>query len=148
MCMAHTLGMSIQQHQQKSLLKFYVLPRAKTSRFPEKFSEKRLKKPWVKVQVHRICQSPFWHLFVTPLKMGAKSPEVVETSRLFALISFLVQLDGGQYRTRTCDPMHVKHVLIPAELTVHQRDYYSESRWICQALFSRYHAIRRSAASP
>ena len=55
---------------------------------------------------------------------------------------------GGQYRTRTCDPMHVKHVLIPAELTVHQRDYYSESRWICQALFSRYHAIRRSAASP
>ena len=27
--MAHTLGMSIQQHQQKSLLKFYVLPRAK-----------------------------------------------------------------------------------------------------------------------
>ena len=44
---------------------------------------------------------------------------------------------GGQYRTRTCDPMHVKHVLIPAELTVHQRDYYSESRGICQALFSR-----------
>ena len=39
--------------------------------------------------------------FVTPLKMGAKSPEVVETSGLFALISFLVQLDGGQYRTRT-----------------------------------------------
>ena len=74
MCMAHTLGMSIQQHQQKSLLKFYALPRAKTSRFPEKISEKRLKKPWVKVQVHRICQSPFWHLFVTPLKMGAKKP--------------------------------------------------------------------------
>ena len=46
--------------------------------------------------------------FVTPLKMGAKSPEVVETSRLFAAASFLVQLDGGQYRTRTCDPMHVK----------------------------------------
>jgi len=72
--MAHTLGMSIQQHQQKSLLKFYVLPRAKTSRFPEKSSEKRLKMPWVKVQVHQICQSPFWHLFVTPLKMGAKKP--------------------------------------------------------------------------
>ena len=53
----------------------YVLPRAKTSRFPEKSSEKRLKMPWVKVQVHRICQSPFWHLFVTPLKMGAKKPE-------------------------------------------------------------------------
>ena len=100
MCMAHTLGMSIQQHQQKSLLKFYVLPRAKTSHFPEKSSEKRLKKPWVKVQVHRICQSPFWHLFVTPLKMGAKSPEVVETSRLFALISFLVQLDGKLHQLR------------------------------------------------
>ena len=41
--MAHTLGMSIQQHQQKNLLKFYVLPRVKKSRFPEKFSEKRLK---------------------------------------------------------------------------------------------------------
>ena len=58
----------------KNLLKFYVLPRVKKSRFPEKFSEKRLKKPWVKVQVHRICQSPFWHLFVTLLKMGAKKP--------------------------------------------------------------------------
>lgn len=52
MCMAHTLGMSIQQHQQKSPLKFYVLPRAKTSRFPEKFPEKRPKIAWVKVQVH------------------------------------------------------------------------------------------------
>ena len=87
----------------KKLLKFYVLPRVKKSRFPEKFSEKRLKKPWVKVQVHRICQSPFWHLFVTPLKMGAKSPEVVETSRLFAAASFLVQLDGGPEETRTLD---------------------------------------------
>ena len=46
----------------------------KKSHFSEKSSEKRLKKPWVKVQVHRICQSPFWHLFVTPLKMGAKKP--------------------------------------------------------------------------
>ena len=58
-------------------------------------------------------------IFLSRLKKWAqKSPEVVETSGLFALISFLVQLDGGQYRTRTCDPMHVKHVLIPAELTV------------------------------
>ena len=55
---------------------------------------------------------------------------------------------GGQYRTRTCDPMHVKHVLIPAELTVHQRGYYTRSRCVCQALFFRYHAISRSAASP
>ena len=87
----------------KKLLKFYVLPRVKKSRFPEKFSEKRLKKPWVKVQVHRICQSPFWHLFVTPLKMGAKSPEAIETSGLFAAASFLVQLDGGPEETRTLD---------------------------------------------
>ena len=36
-------------------LKFYDLPRAKASRFPEKSSEKRLKTPWVKVHVHRIC---------------------------------------------------------------------------------------------
>ena len=50
--MAHTLGMSIQQYQQNNLLKFYILPRAKASRFPEKFSEKRLEMPWVKVQVH------------------------------------------------------------------------------------------------
>ncbi len=47
--MAHTLGMSIQQYQQKSPLKFYVLPRVKKSRFPEKFSEKQLKMLWVKV---------------------------------------------------------------------------------------------------
>jgi len=44
--------MSIQQYQQNNLLKFYVLPRAKKSRFSEKLSEKRLKMPWVKVQVH------------------------------------------------------------------------------------------------
>ena len=69
------LGVRIRQHQQKRQPKFYTLPRAKASRFPEKSSEKRLKMPWVKVQVHRICQSPFWHLFVTPLKMGAKKPE-------------------------------------------------------------------------
>ena len=50
--MAHTLGMSIQQYQQNNLLKFYVLPRAKKGRFLEKFPKKRLKMPWVKVQVH------------------------------------------------------------------------------------------------
>ena len=32
-----------------------------------------------------------------------KSPEVVETSGLFALISFWVQLDGGPEETRTLD---------------------------------------------
>ena len=49
---ASVLGVCIRQHQQKSLLKFYILPRTKKSRFPEKFSEKRLKIAWVKVQVH------------------------------------------------------------------------------------------------
>jgi hypothetical protein len=68
------LGVRIQQDQQKRQSKFYTLPRTKKSRSPEKSSEKRLKKHWVKVQVHQICQSPFWHLFVTPLKMGAKKP--------------------------------------------------------------------------
>ena len=68
-----------------------------------------------------------------------KNPETIAISRF---------LYGGQYRTRTCDPMHVKHVLIPAELTVHQRGYYTRSRCVCQALFFRYHAISRSAASP
>jgi hypothetical protein len=97
------LGVRIRQNQQKRQSEFYTLPRAKTSHFSEKSSEKRLKTPWVKVQVHRICQSPFWHLFVTPLKMGAKSPEVVETSGLFALISFLVQLDGKQHPFRSLD---------------------------------------------
>jgi len=51
--------MSIQQYQQNNLLKFYILPRAKASRFPEKISEKRLEMPWVKGQVHQICQNPF-----------------------------------------------------------------------------------------
>ena len=70
--MAHTLGMSIQQHQQKSLLKFYVLPRARTSRFPEKSSEKRLKTPWVKVQVHRICLTRQLASFCHASKNGRK----------------------------------------------------------------------------
>ena len=43
-------------------------------------------------------------IFVSRLKKRAqKSPEVVETSGLFALISFLVQLDGGPEETRTLD---------------------------------------------
>ena len=50
--LASVLGVRIRQHQQKRRSKFYILPRAKTSRFPEKSSEKRLKMPWVKVQVH------------------------------------------------------------------------------------------------
>ena len=72
--MAHTLGMSIQQYQQKSLLKFYVLPRTKKSHFSEKSSEKRPKIAWVKVQVHWFCQNPFWYLFFRLQKLGAKKP--------------------------------------------------------------------------
>ena len=95
------LGVCIRQGHQKRRSKFYIFPRAKASRFPEKFSEKRLKMPWVKVQVHWFCQNPFWYLFFDFKNWAQKNPEVVETSGLFALISFLVQLDGGQYRTRT-----------------------------------------------
>ena len=41
-------------------------------------------------------------IFLSRLKKWAqKSPEVVETSRLFAAASFLVQLDGGPEETRT-----------------------------------------------
>ena len=73
----------------------------------------------------------------------------------FAISSIVFGNHGGQYRTRTCDPMHVKHVLIPAELTVHRGSYYTKAPGICQGhffvlpyFFSRYHAMRRSAASP
>ena len=41
-------------------------------------------------------------------KMQEKAPKSADFGAFY----------GGQYRTRTCDPMHVKHVLIPAELTV------------------------------
>ena len=68
------LGVSVRQDQQKRRSKFYILPRAKKSRFPEKFPEKRPKIAWVKVQVHWFCQNPFWYLFFQLQKMGAKKP--------------------------------------------------------------------------
>ena len=68
------LGVGVRQDQQKRRSKFYILPRAKTSRFPEKTPEKRLKMPWVKVQVHWFCQNPFWYLFFRLQKLGAKKP--------------------------------------------------------------------------
>ena len=44
---------------------------------------------------------------------------------------------GGRYRTRTCDPPHVKRMLIPAELIVHVSVGYSNaSASFCQPLFS------------
>ena len=43
-------------------------------------------------------------IFLSRLKKWAqKSPEVVETSRLFAAASFLVQLDGKQHPFRSLD---------------------------------------------
>ena len=61
-------------------------------------------------------------------KAKKKSPGIVEIPRLFV---------GGRYRTRTCDPLHVKQVLIPAELTVrHSKNYYSAGVCTCQAFFS------------
>ena len=50
--LASVLGVRIRQHQQKRRPKFYILPRTKTSRFPEKTPEKRPKIACVKVQVH------------------------------------------------------------------------------------------------
>ena len=53
-----------------------------------------------------------------------KNPETIAVSRLFL---------GGRYRTRTCDPLHVKQVLIPAELTVrHSESYYIAESVHCQ----------------
>ena len=51
-------------------------------------------------------------IFLSRLKKWAqKSPEAVETSGLFAAASFLVQLDGGDWRTRTVDLLRVKQAL-------------------------------------
>ena len=50
--LSSVLGVRIRQNQQKRRSKFYILPRAKTSRFPEKTPEKRPKIACVKVQVH------------------------------------------------------------------------------------------------
>ena len=49
---------------------------------------------------------------------------------------------GGRYRTRTCDPLHVKQVLIPAELTVrHSENYNITGGMECQAFFLRFSKI-------
>ena len=94
----------------------YCFVHRRTSRFGSRFGSKRDFKNMVE-------------LF--DCKMQEKAPKSSDFGAFY----------GGQYRTRTCDPMHVKHVLIPAELTVHQRGYYTQSRCICQVLFFRYHAI-------
>ena len=48
-------------------------------------------------------------IFLSRLKKWAqKSPEAVETSGLFAAASIWVQLDGGDWRTRTVDLLRVK----------------------------------------
>ena len=60
-------------------------------------------------------------IFLSRLKKWVqKSPEVVETSRLFAAASFLVQLDGGPEETRTLD-------LSDANRTLSQLSYRPEN---------------------
>ena len=39
---------------------------------------------------------------------------------------------GGRYRTRTCDPPHVKRMLIPAELIVQSKGHYNRYPVPCQ----------------
>ena len=57
----------------------------KKSRFPEKFSEKRFKTPWVKVQVHRICLTrqlaSFCHASKNGRKKARKSLKLLGFSR-------------------------------------------------------------------
>ena len=72
--MAHTLGMSIQQHQQKSLLKFYVLPRAKKEPLSRKILGKAVQNAVGKGTGPSNLPKPILASFVTPLKMGAKKP--------------------------------------------------------------------------
>ena len=69
------LGVCIWQNQQKRRSKFYTLPRTKKSHFSEKSSEKRLKKPWVKVQVHRICLIRQLASFCHASKNGCKKAQ-------------------------------------------------------------------------
>ena len=71
----------------------YCFVHRRTSRFGSRFGSKRDFKNMVE-------------LF--GCKMQEKAPKSADFGAFY----------GGQYRTRTCDPMHVKHVLIPAELTV------------------------------
>ena len=59
----------------------------KKSRFPEKFSEKRFKTPWVKVQVHRICLTrqlaSFCHASKNGRKKARKSLKLLGFSRRY-----------------------------------------------------------------
>ena len=92
--MAHTLGMSIQQHQQKSLLKFYVLPRAKKEPLSRKILGKAVQNAVGKGTGPSNLPDTAVGIFLSRLKKWAqKSPEVVETSGLFAVASIWVQLD-------------------------------------------------------
>ena len=79
-------------------------------------------------------------------KMG-KHPEGLaqkKTDTLFGCPWF-----GGRYRTRTCDPLHVKQMLIPAELTVRilnypvlqDEGYYTAFFSVCQCFFFRKNVL-------
>ena len=50
-------------------------------------------------------------------------------------------VSGGRYRTRTCDPPHVKRMLIPAELIVRifqGKGYYTKDNTPCQLFFALF----------
>ena len=76
--MAHTLGMSIQQHQQKSLLKFYVLPRAKKEPLSRKILGKAVQNAVGKGTGPSNLPDTAVGIFLSRLKKWAqKSPEAV-----------------------------------------------------------------------
>ncbi len=58
---------------------------------------------------------------------------------------------GGRYRTRTCDPPHVKRMLIPAELIVRQLVHFSAIGAGCQHFFCRakkkYSKVKNNACN-
>ena len=69
------------------------------------------------------CQSPFFFLSMLRKYKNAAT--------------FVAAFYGGRYRTRTCDPPHVKRMLIPAELIVRVSvGYFNASASFCQPLFS------------
>ena len=79
----------------------------------------------------------FFELFRTIqfLKFHRTSEIFVKMTKALEPLRFQGFLHGGRYRTRTCDPLHVKQVLIPAELTVrHSESYYIAGIRTCQAL--------------
>ena len=139
--MAHTLGMSIQQHQQKNLLKFYVLPRAKKSRFPEKSSEKRLKKPWVKVQVHRICLirqlASFCHASKNGCKKAQKSLKLLGFLQRHLFWCSLMTHSWGFAPRSACGSRPARAVLDSVCLIYLYYNKYAAGNQVCKRDFNK-----------